>query len=157
MYKAYRKYGFLTTGQIERLRLKHRLRVVQDLEDTCERNVLRCVIGDGFFAKTELQVSFAFFDLIDFLHIFILQELLGLVREEIISQKKHIPDKHDPSLQPYEAYKVDFDYFKILFAALSPWGKGETAESLAARIFNVSFTWLKSSFFYRITVIVNGL
>lgn len=42
-------------------------------------------------------------------------------------------------MQPYEAYKVDFDYFKILFAALSPWGKGNTAESLAARIFNVRF------------------
>lgn len=67
-----------------------------------------------------------------------LQDLLGLVREEIIRQKKCIPDKHDPTLQPYEAYKVDFDYFKILFAALSPWGKGEMAESLAARIFMVS-------------------
>ncbi|XP_974316.4 TBC1 domain family member 9 isoform X2 [Tribolium castaneum] len=119
IYEAYVKYGFLTTGQIERLRLKHRLRVVQDLEDTSERNVLRCVIGDGYFGQQELQ------------------ELLSLVREEILSQKKHIPERHDPSLQPYEAYKVDFDYFKILFAALSPWGKGENTESLAARIFSL--------------------
>ncbi|CAG9864874.1 unnamed protein product [Phyllotreta striolata] len=117
VYEAYRKYGFLTTGQIERLRLKHRLKVVQELEDTCERNVLRCVINDGYFTQEELQ------------------DLLGLVREEIISQKKCISDKHDPSLQPYEAYKVDFDYFKILFAALSPWGKGATVESIAARVF----------------------
>ncbi|XP_050504861.1 TBC1 domain family member 9 isoform X1 [Diabrotica virgifera virgifera] len=117
IYEAYRKYGFITTGQIERLRLKHRLRVVQELEDNSEKNVLRCVSADGYFTQEELQ------------------DLLSLVREEIISQKKCIPDKHDPSLQPYEAYKVDFDYFKILFAALSPWGKGETAELLAARIF----------------------
>ncbi|KAJ8963531.1 hypothetical protein NQ317_015802 [Molorchus minor] len=117
IYEAYRKFGFLTTGQIERLRLKHRLKVVKELEDTCERNVLRCVTGDGYFVQQELQ------------------DLLGLVREEIIKQQKCIPDKHDPTLQPYDAYKVDFDYFKILFAALSPWGKGETAESLAARIF----------------------
>jgi hypothetical protein len=119
VYEAYTKYGFLTTGQIERLRLKHRLRVVQDLEDTSERNVIRCVIGDGYFTQQELQ------------------ELLSLIREEILSQKKHIPERHDPSLQPYEAYKVDFDYFKILFAALSPWGKGENAESLAASIFSL--------------------
>ncbi|XP_063922284.1 TBC1 domain family member 9 [Zophobas morio] len=119
VYEAYVKYGFLTTGQIERLRLKHRLKVVQDLEDTSERNVIRCVIGDGYFTQQELQ------------------ELLSLVREEILSQKKHIPERHDPSLQPYEAYKVDFDYFKILFAALSPWGKGENTESLAARIFSL--------------------
>nr|XP_023016263.1 TBC1 domain family member 9 [Leptinotarsa decemlineata]XP_023016265.1 TBC1 domain family member 9 [Leptinotarsa decemlineata] len=117
VYEAYRKYGSITTGQIERLRLKHRLRVVQDLEDTCERNVLRCVSVDGFFTTEELQ------------------DLLALVREEIIRQQKCVPDKYDPTFQPYEAYKVDFDYFKILFAALSPWGKGETAESLAARIF----------------------
>ncbi|KAG5898216.1 hypothetical protein JTB14_005595 [Gonioctena quinquepunctata] len=117
VYEAYRKYGSLTTGQIERLRLKHRLKVVQELEDTCERNVLRCVLADGFFNTDELQ------------------DLLALVREEIIRQKKCIPDKYDPTFQPYEAYKVDFDYFKILFAALSPWGRGETAESLAARIF----------------------
>ncbi|XP_076251354.1 TBC1 domain family member 8/9 isoform X2 [Rhynchophorus ferrugineus] len=119
IYESYRKYGFLSTGQIERLRLKHRLRVVQDLEDTCEKNVLRCVIGDGYFSLQELQ------------------DLLGLVREENITQKKYITDRHDPTLQPYEAYKIDFDYFKLLFAALSPWGKGETAESLAARIFDL--------------------
>lgn len=57
IYEAYRKYGFLTTGQIERLRLKHRLKVVQELEDTCERNVLRCVASDGFFTQQELQVG----------------------------------------------------------------------------------------------------
>ncbi|XP_057668681.1 TBC1 domain family member 9 isoform X2 [Diorhabda carinulata] len=119
IYEAYRKYGFLTTGQIERLRLKHRLRVVQELEDNCERNILRCVSADGFFTQEELQ------------------DLLSIVREEIISQKKCIPDKHDPSMQPYEAYKVDFDFFKILFAALSPWGRAETAECLAARIFTL--------------------
>lgn len=57
VYEAYVKYGFLTTGQIERLRLKHRLKVVQDLEDTSERNVIRCVIGDGYFTQQELQVG----------------------------------------------------------------------------------------------------
>ncbi|CAH0555588.1 unnamed protein product [Brassicogethes aeneus] len=119
IYESYRKYGLLTTGQIERMRLKHRLRVVQDLEDTCERNVIRCVISDGYFTQQELQ------------------DLLGLVREEIIRQKKTIPDKHEPSLQPYEAYKIDFEFFKLLFASLSPWGRAECAEYLAARIFRL--------------------
>lgn len=63
---------------------------------------------------------------------------MGIVREEIFSQKTQLTEKNDPALQPYEAYKVDFDYFKLLFAAFSPWGKGEMAESLAARIFRVS-------------------
>ncbi|KAL3269707.1 hypothetical protein HHI36_008767 [Cryptolaemus montrouzieri] len=116
IYEAYSKYNNVTTGQIESLRLKHRVRVVQELEDTSERNVIRSVIVDGYFTKTELE------------------ELLGLVREEIISQKKTVPDKTDAFLQPYEAYKVDFEYFKILFETFSPWGKGECSD-LAARIF----------------------
>ncbi|XP_044755659.1 TBC1 domain family member 9 isoform X1 [Coccinella septempunctata] len=119
IYEAYSKYANVTTGQIECLRLKHRVRVVQELEDTSERNAIRYVIGDGYFTKTELE------------------ELLSLVREEIISQKKTVPDKSDPFLQPYEAYKVDFEYFKILFATFSPWGKGEFSESMCARIFSL--------------------
>lgn len=86
-----------------------------------------------------------------------LQDLLGLVREEIIRQKKCVPDKHDPSLQPYEAYKVDFDYFKILFAALSPWGKGEMAESLAARIFTVFIFTLEWTLYCCLTVIITSV
>jgi hypothetical protein len=97
------------------------------------------VIGDGYFTQQELQVFPSSYTFYGFNKPCRLQELLSLIREEILSQKKHIPERHDPSLQPYEAYKVDFDYFKILFAALSPWGKGENAESLAASIFSVSF------------------
>lgn len=54
------KYGSLTTGEIERMRLKHRLKVVQELEDNSERNTIRSVIGDGYFTQQELQVSFYF-------------------------------------------------------------------------------------------------
>ncbi|KAK5644832.1 hypothetical protein RI129_006132 [Pyrocoelia pectoralis] len=119
IYESYTKYGFLTTVQIERLRLKHRLRVVQELEDNSERNIIRSVSGDNFFTTHEIQ------------------DILSVVREEILSQKRPVLDRYDPSLQPYEAYKVDFEYFKLLFAVLSPWGKGEQAESLAGRIFSL--------------------
>ncbi|KAF5278381.1 hypothetical protein FQA39_LY05870 [Lamprigera yunnana] len=119
IYEAYSKYGFLTTAHIERLRLKHRLRVVQELEDNSERNVIRSVISDHFFSAQEVQ------------------DILSVVREELLSQKRQMPDRYDVSQQPYEAYKVDFEYFKLLFAALSPWGKGEQSESLSARIFRL--------------------
>lgn len=126
------------------MRLKHRVRVVQELEDTSERNAIRCVIGDGFFSKTELEVRNCFSTVLRQISSFRLdfQELLGLVREEIISQKKTVPDKSDPFLQPYEAYKVDFEYFKVFFATFSPWGGGEFSEALAARIFSVSVSYL---------------
>lgn len=57
VYDAYSHYSSLTPGVIERLRLKHRLRVVQQLEDGVGRNVVRSVIGDGFFSQDELQVT----------------------------------------------------------------------------------------------------
>lgn len=56
IYEAYVKYGSLTTGEIERMRLKHRLKVVQELEDNSERNTIRSVINDGYFTHQELQV-----------------------------------------------------------------------------------------------------
>ncbi|KAK9879863.1 hypothetical protein WA026_008367 [Henosepilachna vigintioctopunctata] len=119
IYESYSKYNNVTTGQIESLRLKHRVRVVQELEDTSERNVIRGVIGDGYFTKTELE------------------ELLSLVREEIVCQRKAISYRSDPFLQPHEAYKIDFDFFRIVFKTFSPWGKGEFSEDLAARIFTL--------------------
>ena len=57
VYDAYSHYGFLTPGVIERLRLKHRLKVVQQLEDGVGRNVVRSVEGDKYFSRDELQVT----------------------------------------------------------------------------------------------------
>lgn len=119
IYQAYTNYGFLTTGQIERLRLKHRLRVVQQLEDGIERNALRSIASDGYFTTEDLQ------------------NLIALVREEQISQRRPTPEKYDPSLLPYEAYRIDFESFRLAFVALSPWGKGCQAEFLATRIFRL--------------------
>lgn len=60
LYDAYTKYGSLTAGEIERLRVKHRLKVVQSLEDGLSRNILRSIVGDGYFKQEELMVSFIF-------------------------------------------------------------------------------------------------
>lgn len=62
-----------------------------------------------------------------------------------MSQRKSEPDRYDPTQPPYEAYKVDFDLFKILFGGLSPWGKCTQAESLAARLFRVSSSFINKS------------
>ncbi|XP_066586469.1 TBC1 domain family member 9 isoform X2 [Prorops nasuta] len=119
IYEAYSRYGSLTIGGIERLRLKHRLRVVQSLEEGIEKNIIRSVIVDKYMSTEELQ------------------ELLSLVREELMSQRKTEPDRYDPTQPPYEAYKIDFELFRILFGGLSPWGKCSQAESLAARLFRL--------------------
>ena len=58
IYESYARYGSLTIGRIERLRLKHRLRVVQTLEDGIEKNVIRSVVADKYMNMEELQVTF---------------------------------------------------------------------------------------------------
>ena len=49
-------------------------------------------------------------------------------------------DKYDPTKPYYEQYKLDFDQFKTLFLAFSPWATGSFAEVLALRTFRVSMT-----------------
>nr|CAD7263370.1 unnamed protein product [Timema shepardi] len=119
LYEAYSKYGMLSAGAIERLRLKYRLRVVQQLEDGVGRNVVRSIVGDGYFSIEQLQ------------------DLLVLVREELLSQRRVNSERYDPTQPPYEAYKVDYELFQLLFVGLSPWGKGTQADNLSARLFRL--------------------
>ncbi len=98
---------------------------------------------------------------------FFAQELLDFVREEILNIQRRINTdererkkimcrigqeesgvkesheteyvKYDPSLPPYMAYQIDFELYRIIYGALSPWGKGCQAEEIAARIFRVRF------------------
>ena len=48
-----------------------------------------------------------------------------------------IMDKYDPGKPYYEQYKLDFDQFKSLFVALSPWSSGQHVDTLALRMFRV--------------------
>ena len=58
MHEAYSKYGSITAGGIERLRVKHRLRVVQNLEDGLGRNIVRSIQADGFFSPDHLMACY---------------------------------------------------------------------------------------------------
>lgn len=57
IHEAYSKYGFLTIGGIERLRLKHRLRVVQNLEEGIEKNIIKSISNEKLMTAEELQVD----------------------------------------------------------------------------------------------------
>ncbi|XP_039293126.1 TBC1 domain family member 9 isoform X2 [Nilaparvata lugens] len=120
LYNAYKDFGMLTAGEIETLRTKHRLRVVQNLEDGMGKNVVRSVKNDGYFDTEQLLV------------------LLSLIREELMrNPSKYSENRYDQSLPYYEAYRVDYDLFLFLFTGISPWGKGKYGEELAARLFRL--------------------
>ncbi|KAL4714146.1 hypothetical protein ACJJTC_008500 [Scirpophaga incertulas] len=117
IYLAYRTFGSSVTSEcIERLGLKHRLRVVRHLEDSLERNTLRALQQDKLLESNELQ------------------ELLSAIREELLWAKR-VPCERLEA--PYEAYRLDYTQFKTLFTALSPWAKGDYAEAITARIFKL--------------------
>lgn len=57
IYDSYCKFGFITAVRIERLRLKHRLQVVHQLENGIEKMIIKSLMPDGFFKAEELEVS----------------------------------------------------------------------------------------------------
>ncbi|XP_069954953.1 TBC1 domain family member 9 isoform X1 [Cherax quadricarinatus] len=119
---AYRGFGFITNVAIERLRVKHRLRVVQTLEDTVMRNTLRTVGPDCILSEEDLK------------------ELVIYVRGEQIlgGEDKEVRQRNNsgnPLTQ--EGYALGYETFRQLFLAVSPWGQGDRSESLVTSIFNM--------------------
>ncbi|CAB0033563.1 unnamed protein product [Trichogramma brassicae] len=56
IYESYSRYGSLKVDEIERLRLKHRLRVVQSLEEGIEKNVIRSIVNEKWMTAEELRL-----------------------------------------------------------------------------------------------------
>jgi hypothetical protein len=46
----------VTSTTIENLRVMHRLKVVQSLEDGNEKNIVRSLVSDNYFSSDELMV-----------------------------------------------------------------------------------------------------
>ncbi|XP_064634250.1 TBC1 domain family member 9B-like isoform X3 [Lineus longissimus] len=124
--KSYEDFGLITNQQIDKLRLKHRLKVVQGIEDSTMKNVIRSVMADVHAKGKDLEDLFLVF------------------KEEYLTsyywrtnQTVETSEKYDPSRPYYEQYKIDFDQFKTMFLALSPWAAGSIAHLLALRLFRI--------------------
>lgn len=123
---SYQKFWSISNQDINKLRLKHRLKVVQTIEDSVKRNILRSVAHFTKFEGKELE------------------DLYFLFKEEYLTScywrtHQHVdtPDKFDPSRPYYDQYKLDFDQFRTLFLSLSPWATGQHAATLALRTFRL--------------------
>ena len=128
IYDSYKKYNSLSTSTIEKLRFKHRIKVVQNLEENAIKNVIRSVQSNSFvnFYLTGEEIH----------------EFYTLVKESILRQQfygQHIKGLNlsgDNDTTPlYENIKIDFDSFKGFFAALSSWSSANNMERLALRVF----------------------
>ena len=128
IYNSYSKFGDkISNRDISKLRLKHRLSVVQSLEDGTMKNVLRSVNADSLFTGTELEQLFRIFK----------DEYLSVCYWRTNQPPTDVFDKYDPCKPYYEQYKIDFDQFKVLYLALCPWIGCHHSETLALRVFRL--------------------
>ena len=61
IHESYRKFGLLKNQEIEKMRLNQRLRVVQGLEDSARRTIVRSLAAEIPFAASELEELYSLF------------------------------------------------------------------------------------------------
>ncbi|XP_076861909.1 TBC1 domain family member 9B isoform X2 [Brachyhypopomus gauderio] len=121
---SYEKFGSLRADVIEQMRFKQRLKVIQSLEDTAKRSVVRAVMTESAFTIEELE------------------ELYFLFKAKHIMScywgaSSSAAERHDPSLPYLEQYRIDCGQFSQLFSTLAPWSCGPHTTTLAARLFRL--------------------
>ncbi|XP_049625941.1 TBC1 domain family member 9 [Suncus etruscus] len=121
---SYEKFGTIRADLIEQMRFKQRLKVIQTLEDTTKRNVVRTIVTETAFSIDELE------------------ELYALFKAEHLTScywggGGAALERHDPSLPYLEQYRIDAEQFKAMFALLFPWACGAHSDVLAARLFQL--------------------
>uniref|UniRef100_A0A8C9VK88 TBC1 domain family member 9 n=1 Tax=Scleropages formosus TaxID=113540 RepID=A0A8C9VK88_SCLFO len=121
---SYEKFGTIRADVIEQMRFKQRLRVIQTIEDTTKRNVVRTIVTETAFTIDELE------------------ELFVLFKAEHLTScywggTSNPTDRHDPSLPYLEQYRIDLEQFKGLFGLLFPWACGAHSDTLALRFFRL--------------------
>ncbi|GAB1284911.1 TBC1 domain family member 8 [Apodemus speciosus] len=121
---SYEKFGNQSVEQIEHLRCKHRIRVLQGHEDTTKQNVLRVVIPEVSILPEDLE---ELYDLFKRAH------MMSCYWEH----HKPMALRHDPSRPYAEQYRIDARQFAHLFQLVSPWTCGAHTEILAERIFRL--------------------
>ncbi|XP_034038116.1 TBC1 domain family member 9B isoform X2 [Thalassophryne amazonica] len=121
---SYEKFGGLRSDVIEQMRFKQRLKVIQSLEDTAKRSVVRAVMTESAFSIEELEELYCLFK-------------AEHIRSCYWGSSSSAAERHDPSLPYLEQYRIDPLQFTQLFIALAPWMSGGHTPTLAARLFRL--------------------
>uniref|UniRef100_A0A8C7IAS4 TBC1 domain family member 8 n=1 Tax=Oncorhynchus kisutch TaxID=8019 RepID=A0A8C7IAS4_ONCKI len=120
------KFGDLTVRQLERLRCRHRIQVLQAHEDITKENALRVVTPDVSLSPENLADVYDLFKTEHFINLY-----WGDGSTTVALQH------HDPG-QPYvEQYRVDRAQFKSLYVLLVPWLCGLHTDTVAHRTFTL--------------------
>nr|XP_060612600.1 TBC1 domain family member 8B [Anolis sagrei ordinatus] len=118
------KYGEIRFEEVECMRRRNRLYVIQTLEVTTKQNVLRVVSQDVKISPSNLEKLYEIFKKEHFLSCY------WTVRSPAL---RH----HDPSLPYLDQYRIDCQQFRLLFHLLSPWAGCANRDSLALWTFRL--------------------
>uniref|UniRef100_A0A8C4Q742 TBC1 domain family member 8B n=1 Tax=Eptatretus burgeri TaxID=7764 RepID=A0A8C4Q742_EPTBU len=125
---AEQKFSGVTFDIIEQMRRKKRLEVVQSLEDTTKRNVVRTISADHTnFSTNELE---------DLFHLFKVEYLHNMYWSS--DQEMHSLCSHNQNLAYTMQYRLGRTHFQRLFQRLSPWPDGPHTVCLADRTFHIA-------------------
>uniref|UniRef100_A0A4W3HCN2 TBC1 domain family member 9B n=1 Tax=Callorhinchus milii TaxID=7868 RepID=A0A4W3HCN2_CALMI len=122
--RRYWKFGTIRAEAIEQMRFNQRLKVIQSLEDSAKRSVVRAILTDTAFSVEDLE---------DLYLLFKAKHLTSCYW----GGNSSAADRHDLSQSYLEQYRIDADQFCQLFAALAPWACGPHSHVLAARMFRL--------------------
>uniref|UniRef100_A0A8B9PPK8 TBC1 domain family member 9B n=1 Tax=Apteryx owenii TaxID=8824 RepID=A0A8B9PPK8_APTOW len=121
---SYEKFSNLKADDIEQMRFKQRLKVIQSLEDTAKKSVVRAVSGDIGFSIEELEELYV---------VFKAKYLMSCYW----GNNRAAAARRDQSLPYLEQYRIDMEQFKDLFISLTPWSCGTHTPVLAGRLFRL--------------------
>uniref|UniRef100_A0A9J8B1P8 TBC1 domain family member 8B n=1 Tax=Cyprinus carpio carpio TaxID=630221 RepID=A0A9J8B1P8_CYPCA len=117
--EAYEKYGDIRTEEVEKMRKRNKLYVIQTLEDTTKQNVVNVK-----FSAAQLDELYMLFK-----------------RQHFVSCYWSVCSpalqNHDPSLPYLDQYQLDQSQFSSLFNLLQPWTTHTHARSLARSAFRL--------------------
>ncbi|XP_062861835.1 TBC1 domain family member 8 [Trichomycterus rosablanca] len=113
---AYEKFGDLTVKQLEKMRSRHRIQVLQSHEDTNKENALRLLSANVSLSQEILSDLYDLFKTEHFVNLYWGDEACSA---------------------PTVKYQVDRAQFKSLYQLLMPWQCGSHADTMAQRTFNL--------------------
>ncbi|KAI2798993.1 TBC1 domain member 8B, partial [Blomia tropicalis] len=126
--ESFTKFSFITANQIEKLRLKHRMKVVQNLTDNSIKNVVRTLQSYPLISK------FLTYDEISAVYMILQEEQLKQQYWGRFNNTNIVPEKVDGHSSCYDVFKIDFEQFRCYFMQYFPWISDNT-DFLVVRVF----------------------
>ncbi|OTF81162.1 hypothetical protein BLA29_003851, partial [Euroglyphus maynei] len=120
--ESYCKFNFITANQIEKLRLKHRMKVVQNLEENSIKNTIRTLQSIPIIAHyLKYEEIFSMYMVLKEEQL--KQQYWGQISSKTLLEKKDV-----------YSFKIDIEQFRCYFIQFIPWNC-DNIEHLIGRVF----------------------